>query len=240
MTHSEDAPRPTKKSGHSRNPMACTNCRARKIKCESNRQHPERPCQRCTNRKLHCEYVAISHPPPPNPSESYKLDPSSPISPESPRRSHSRTQSSLSSSQSRYSPISSSFSRRGSPRNEYDYISPEPSGYLLSQGVYAPDPGSTPRYNHYPSANYSQAGVFTQTGNNQLSNLAVRGSINSCYVDPSLSLNPSLAQGQVNFGPGTEYVAWNNGLSLPSQNQLFYSSECRCTGMYCTCGNRRP
>ena len=225
--------------------MACTNCRARKIKvslsypllkillmdvrsfqCESNRQHPERPCQRCTNRKLHCEYVAISHPPQTNPNDSYKLDPSSPISPESPRRSHSRAPSShLSSSQPRYSPISSSFSRRGSPRNEYDYISPEPSGYLLSQGNYAPDPGSTPRYNasYYPSANYNQAGVFTQTGNNQVPNAAVRGSINSCYADPSLGMNPSLAQGQVNFGSGTEYVAWNNGLSLPAQNQFFYS-----------------
>ncbi|KAF5369028.1 hypothetical protein D9758_003117 [Tetrapyrgos nigripes] len=48
-----------------RNPMVCTNCKARKIKCESNREFPNRPCQRCANGKLRCEYVVISHPPPP-------------------------------------------------------------------------------------------------------------------------------------------------------------------------------
>ncbi|KAF9261679.1 hypothetical protein L218DRAFT_480925 [Marasmius fiardii PR-910] len=241
MTHSEEG-RPTKKSGHSRNPMACTNCRARKIKCESNRQHPERPCQRCTNRKLHCEYVAISHPPPAPAGESYKLEQSA--SPESPRRSHSRAPSGhLPVSQPRYSPVSSSSSRKSSPRNEYDYLSPEPHSYLLSQGTYAPDPGSTPRYNssYYPTANYSQTSVFSQNGNNQLSNLAMRTATHApCYIDPSFGLNPSLAQSQVNFGSGADYLAWNNGVSVPAQSQFYYSSECRCTGMYCTCGNRRP
>ncbi|ESK92468.1 hypothetical protein Moror_4505 [Moniliophthora roreri MCA 2997] len=236
MTNSERSRSPTtaKKSGHSRNPMACTNCRARKIKCESNRQHPERPCQRCTNRKLHCEYVAISHPPPPPPTEKFHADPSSSIAtPDSSRRTHTRVPSGHTpSSGPRYSPVSSSLSRKGSPRTEYEYLSSEDRSYHISAGDYAPNPGSTPRYNsYYPNATYNDSVAYSQGPNSHMPNM---GSMYSPYSDPSISMNPGLLQNSGNFGQGPqEYLSWNS----PVPNQLYYAS-CHCSG-YCTCGTNR-
>ncbi|KAJ7228754.1 hypothetical protein GGX14DRAFT_414810 [Mycena pura] len=45
--------------------IACTNCRRRKIKCVTSEEPPRNPCQRCTKRDLHCEYVAVDDPPTP-------------------------------------------------------------------------------------------------------------------------------------------------------------------------------
>ncbi|CAK5284675.1 unnamed protein product [Mycena citricolor] len=43
-----------------RMPMACVNCRRRKIKCVTSTKQPSAPCERCTKRKLDCEFVPVS------------------------------------------------------------------------------------------------------------------------------------------------------------------------------------
>ncbi|KAJ7113643.1 hypothetical protein C8R44DRAFT_741226 [Mycena epipterygia] len=40
--------------------LACSNCRRRKIRCITTEQPPTKPCQRCTKKGLHCEYVAAT------------------------------------------------------------------------------------------------------------------------------------------------------------------------------------
>ncbi|KAG7097061.1 hypothetical protein E1B28_004449 [Marasmius oreades] len=49
-----------------RAPMACRNCRKRKIKCVTNEDPPHNPCERCTRKGLHCEYVAVGDETPPS------------------------------------------------------------------------------------------------------------------------------------------------------------------------------
>ncbi|KAJ8086513.1 hypothetical protein PM082_005336 [Marasmius tenuissimus] len=46
--------------------MACRNCRKRKIKCVTNEDPPHNPCERCTRKGLHCEYVAVGDETPPS------------------------------------------------------------------------------------------------------------------------------------------------------------------------------
>ncbi|KAJ7662447.1 hypothetical protein B0H17DRAFT_318555 [Mycena rosella] len=46
---------------HRRKPIACSNCRKRKIKCTpSNPSHDLEPCSRCLRRGFRCEYMTVS------------------------------------------------------------------------------------------------------------------------------------------------------------------------------------
>ncbi|KAJ7634741.1 hypothetical protein FB45DRAFT_473287 [Roridomyces roridus] len=46
--------------GHSRNRIACVNCRRRKIKCITDKKNPNYPCQRCVKEGANCEYIAAT------------------------------------------------------------------------------------------------------------------------------------------------------------------------------------
>ncbi|KAJ7359156.1 hypothetical protein DFH08DRAFT_404661 [Mycena albidolilacea] len=47
--------------GHSRNHIACKNCRKRKLKCITTEKHPRLPCERCVKENVTCEYAAVSN-----------------------------------------------------------------------------------------------------------------------------------------------------------------------------------
>ncbi|KAJ7792402.1 hypothetical protein B0H14DRAFT_3160250 [Mycena olivaceomarginata] len=47
--------------GHSRNRIACKNCRKRKLKCITTEKHPRLPCERCVKENATCEYAAVSN-----------------------------------------------------------------------------------------------------------------------------------------------------------------------------------
>jgi hypothetical protein len=169
--------------------------------------------------------VAISHPPPLPTDTAFDLGTSkSTTTLESSRRTHTRAPSShISSSGPRYSPVSSSFSRKGSPRADYECLPPEDRGYHISPGPYTPNPGSTPRYNatYYPNATYEESTAYPQGPNGHLPNgMAAGVPFDPCYSDPSLSMNPAMVQNNANFSPqGSEYLSWNP--TVP--NQLYYA-----------------
>ncbi|CAK5271663.1 unnamed protein product, partial [Mycena citricolor] len=56
---SSNYPPPVFALARRRTPMACTNCRKRKIKCLVKEDQPLKTCERCTKRKLHCEYRPV-------------------------------------------------------------------------------------------------------------------------------------------------------------------------------------
>ncbi|KAJ7451328.1 hypothetical protein FB451DRAFT_1186270 [Mycena latifolia] len=43
-----------------RAPVACVNCRKRKVKCIPPADSPHNPCERCTRRSLQCEYRSVA------------------------------------------------------------------------------------------------------------------------------------------------------------------------------------
>ncbi|THV04699.1 hypothetical protein K435DRAFT_774265 [Dendrothele bispora CBS 962.96] len=249
MSSHQNSSSSTKKAGnhhHTRNPMACTNCRARKIKCESNRQYPDRPCQRCTNRKLRCEYVAISHPPPPTPKE--QASPNSNVSSFNTRQPHTQAPSAQPLSPPlRYSPLSYTSTNSRSPRTDSGHISRTQSPYPLSivspRFSYASRETSSPAfYDTYYSAgtNYDPSTAhMSATPRVSDVNLDVR-------INPTNPRNADFTMSEAMQHPGQifgqNYVDWSN---IPlqdslTQEHLYYSTgECHCFGMQCTCGRRR-
>ncbi|KAJ6537278.1 hypothetical protein DFH09DRAFT_1283651 [Mycena vulgaris] len=49
--------------------IACSNCRRRKIRCITNEESPEMPCERCARRGFTCEYRAVCEGDVPSPSQ---------------------------------------------------------------------------------------------------------------------------------------------------------------------------
>ncbi|KAJ7575560.1 hypothetical protein C8J56DRAFT_1063157 [Mycena floridula] len=44
-------------------PIACRGCRKRKVKCEVDKKNSKKPCKRCAQRHLTCEYIAVAEDP---------------------------------------------------------------------------------------------------------------------------------------------------------------------------------
>ncbi|KAJ7655495.1 hypothetical protein B0H17DRAFT_1098864 [Mycena rosella] len=40
--------------------IACVHCRKRKIKCITAAEAPDRPCERCVRKNIHCEYMSVN------------------------------------------------------------------------------------------------------------------------------------------------------------------------------------
>lgn len=70
-----------KKSG--RISLACTNCRKRKIKCDTNDDIPPEPCGRCVKNKLLCQYLTVAEDPEARPN-SQSWDPYEPQTAQNP------------------------------------------------------------------------------------------------------------------------------------------------------------
>ncbi|KAJ7579806.1 hypothetical protein C8J56DRAFT_897080 [Mycena floridula] len=61
--HSNTADVVQRRKKRSRNPIACSACRKRKIKCQVDHQSYSNPCYRCVQLNLPCEYIPISEDP---------------------------------------------------------------------------------------------------------------------------------------------------------------------------------
>ncbi|KAJ7738785.1 hypothetical protein B0H16DRAFT_1465632 [Mycena metata] len=48
--------------------IACTACRKRKIRCITAEESPDKPCERCSEKGLRCEYLAVAEEQPPSSS----------------------------------------------------------------------------------------------------------------------------------------------------------------------------
>ncbi|KIK68620.1 hypothetical protein GYMLUDRAFT_68476 [Collybiopsis luxurians FD-317 M1] len=239
----------TKKAGHQRNPMACTNCRARKIKCDSNKRYPDHPCVRCVNRKLVCEYVAIAHAPSTD-TRSRSGSFGSAMYPSSSIHDSNGKAHAASTMAARYSPISATFHSRSSRSDLYGSNSYESPPYASSNSSYSDSPGLE---SHIPSSVYGSYGSSNGTFGEPLMHT---GSHLGHTSHPSMHLRSQTPQyDSYNSGmPGmvlpdtnnyynrdSNYVEWN-GLSMgtPTSSQGHYGAgECLCPGMQCTCGNRR-
>ncbi|KAF5368935.1 hypothetical protein D9758_002910 [Tetrapyrgos nigripes] len=236
----------SKKSGnhhHTRNPMACTNCRARKIKCESNRQFPDRPCQRCTTRKLRCEYVAISHPPPTNDQNSHHRTSSTSSASLTGKHPHTHAPSAPPVPSTRYSPLSYTSTPR-SPRPDMDCgfrtQSPYPTSIVSPRFSYPSRETSSPAFDAYYSAgsNHDPTAIG-MSAMSHVSNMDI--GFNSSSTIPRNAPH--------SFPDGMEYsgyldqssLDWGN--NVPLQNNLsqehYFPSDCHCMELQCTCGRRR-
>ncbi|KAF9066780.1 hypothetical protein BDP27DRAFT_1330045 [Rhodocollybia butyracea] len=225
----------TKKAGHQRNPMACTNCRARKIKCDSNKRYPDNPCVRCVARKLTCEYVAIAHTPSSDTrsrSGSFSSYPSSTLH-DSNGKSHPPTNPSA-----RYSPLSSSLHSRSSRSEHYPL---DTSHYSSSNSSYSDSPRlennvSSSYYGTYnsPAANFGDP--MALPGLNQVPHYPSNYRSSTPQYDGYASGMPGVLPDQGHYyNRDPSYTEWH---THASQGQ-YCAGECLCPGMQCTCGNRR-
>ncbi|KAJ7263081.1 hypothetical protein C8J57DRAFT_1470985 [Mycena rebaudengoi] len=67
MEHSNSPPQPLLDSqallfavARRRAVIACSNCRKRKVRCVTSEKPPQNPCERCTRRRLACQYVTVA------------------------------------------------------------------------------------------------------------------------------------------------------------------------------------
>ncbi|KAJ3992113.1 hypothetical protein F5050DRAFT_1811820 [Lentinula boryana] len=222
----------TKKAGHQRNPMACTNCRARKIKCDSNKRYPDHPCQRCVNRKLVCEYVAIAHAPP-NDTRSRSGSFSSAVYPspllhDSNGKPHAATNSPH--MQARYSPLSTSLHSRSSSRSDPYVHSFDAAQYPSSNSSYSDSSSgmdshlSSPLYGFYgPSENFGDSMMHSGSHMGHMPNIAMSSTPqygNFSSGMPGMVLN-SLPDQNHYFNRDPSYADWN---TAPNASQGHYGA----------------
>ncbi|KAJ4490262.1 hypothetical protein J3R30DRAFT_3693827 [Lentinula aciculospora] len=198
-----------KKAGHQRNPMACTNCRARKIKCDSNKRYPDHPCQRCVNRKLVCEYVAIAHAPS-NDTRSRSGSFSSAVYPspllhDSNPKSHANISPHM---QTRYSPLSTSLHSRSSSRSDSYALSFDAAQYPSSNSSYSDSSSGVD--SHLPSPLYGYYGSSDNFGDSIMHAGSHMGQM------PNIAMSSTPQYG--NFSSGMPGMVLN---SLPDQNRYF-------------------
>ncbi|KAJ3813251.1 hypothetical protein F5876DRAFT_74044 [Lentinula aff. lateritia] len=197
----------SKKAGHQRNPMACTNCRARKIK-------------RCVNRKLVCEYVAIAHTPS-NDTRSRSGSFGSAVYPspllhDSNGKSHAMSHSPH--MQTRYSPLSTSLHSRSSSRSDPYTTSFDAAQYPSSNSSYSDSSSgveshlSSPLYGLYSSSTtYGDSMMHTGSHMNQMPNIAMSSTPQYGHFSsgmPGMVLNPLPDQNHY-FNRDPSYADWN-------------------------------
>lgn len=234
----------TKKAGHQRNPMACTNCRARKIKvnvvrrtsplspliicqCDSSKRYPDHPCQRCVNRKLTCEYVAISHTTTSH-TRSRSGSLGSTIYPSSPSQDpngKSHTNGSHPHASARHSPLSTSFHSRNSQSDPYaSFDGQYPSSHSSYSDSSPVESTASSYYGSYgPSnPNFGHNMVHPDSHMGQMPNIAIRSPYGGLSSGMPGMLNPVPDPGYYGRDPG---YAWD-GLSIPPVSQGQYTAGC--------------
>ncbi|KAF5389596.1 hypothetical protein D9757_004180 [Collybiopsis confluens] len=223
----------TKKAGHQRNPMACTNCRARKIKCDSNKRYPDHPCVRCVNRKLVCEYVAIAHTPSTD-TRSRSGSFSSPMYPSPSIHDSNGKAHAASTMAPRYSPLSATYHPRHSRSDLYATNSYDSPPYASSNSSYSDSPGvennvPSTLYNSYDSTN----GTYMIHPGSHLSQMP-NPSMN--HRSPTPQYSGSYGSGMPGMGlpdPNAyynrdpNYVGWHGlSMSTPTSSQGHYGAGC--------------